>query len=99
MIPNLDEWVKISSAVYYTGVGAVLMGTSIRFGYRFIAKIKKDAATVHDLRDVDVKAHLGNIYIALQHIANELDIKLQLNSPNLQLEDSWILSDLPPRKK
>lgn len=99
MTANLDEWYRVSAAFYYTGVGAVLIGTTIRFLYRFLKKLDNDAKMLKELQDVDVKAHLGNIYLALQTIANELNIRLNLNSPSLQLEESWILSDSQPKRK
>ena len=99
MITGTDEWVKISSLVYYAGAGLVLIGTGIRYLVKFFLQQRDDAKLLRELQEVDVKAHLGNIYIALQVIAQELGIRINLNSPNLQLEDSWILSDSPQKKK
>lgn len=95
----VDQWSKLAATIYYTGAGAVLLGTTIRFLYKLTKRLDDDSKLLKELEDVDVKAHLGNIYIALQTIAIELDVRLNLNSPNLQLEESWILSDSQTRKK
>ena len=99
MIANMDGLKDLSSTIYYLGMGAVLFGTSVRFLVRFIARRSKDAKVIQELEAVDVKSHLGNIYIALQQIAQELNIQLHLNTPNVQLEDEWILSELPMKKR
>lgn len=99
IVSEQEIWYRIAATVYYTGAGAVLLGTTIRFLYRLTKRLDDDSKTLKDLQDVDVKAHLGNIYIALQTIANELNIRLNLNSPGLPLEDSWILSDSQTKRK
>lgn len=73
----MDKWIQLSQAVYYTGVGAVLLGTTIRFLFRFFKK--KDAA--FDFIQEVQTVHLSNIYGALEQIANRLHIQLEYKTP------------------
>ena len=73
----MEEWIKLASAIYYTGVGAVLLGTTVRFLYRLVRGYDQDKDFLTEMKEV----HLTNIYSALQKIANELDIRLDITTP------------------
>ena len=75
----MEKWIQLASAIYYTGVGAVLLGTTVRFLYRLIRKHDKDQEFLDDIREV----HLSNIYTALEQIAEHLDIRLNHKTPGL----------------
>jgi hypothetical protein len=75
----MDNWIKIASAIYYTGVGAVLLGTSVRFLYRLVKGYDRDQEFLDELREI----HLTNIYTALQKIAEKLNISLDIKAPGL----------------
>ena len=75
----MNDWIKMASAIYYTGVGAVLLGTTIRFLYRLVKGYDQDREFLDELKEV----HLTNIYTALQQIAEKLNISLDLKSPGL----------------
>jgi len=73
----MDKWAHFATGFYYTGVGAVLIGTSIRFIYRFVHGIDQKAAFVDSMKET----HLPNIYGALKAIAKKLDIDLDIPRP------------------
>lgn len=75
----MDNWIRLASAIYYTGVGAVLVGTAVRFFYRFIKGYDQDREFLEELKEV----HLRNIYATLQQIARQLDIELEIKTPGL----------------
>jgi hypothetical protein len=72
----MEKWSHIAATVYYTGVGAVLLGTAVRFLYRLIRGYDEDREFLDELKEV----HLTNIYSALQQIAKKLDIDLVLTT-------------------
>lgn len=77
----MTDWFQISQTIYYSGAGAVLFGTGVRFVYRFIYQFFNDRrennAFIAEMRNV----HLKNIYNALDLISTELNIRLPLNNP------------------
>jgi hypothetical protein len=82
---------------YYTGVGAVLLGSSVKFIYNTIQRHNKDKELLDDIRDV----HLPNIYAALDQIAKGLGVELALKAPGpkpLVTEAKWIRSGWLQRK-
>jgi hypothetical protein len=68
----MNKWLQISSAIYYSGVGAVLLGTTLRFLYRLIKGHNDDAELLNDLRE----EHLPYMYSSLSKIAKKLDVDL-----------------------
>jgi hypothetical protein len=93
----MHGWVELSAAVYYTGAGAVLLVTSVRFLYKLIQRHNQDQQFIDDMRDV----HLANIYNALEQIASAQGIDLAYNPPGpkpLVTEGKWIKSGWLLRK-
>ena len=73
----MEKWVQLSSAIYYTGVGAVLLGTSFRFLYNLFQELKDNRQFVLEFRGT----HLQNIYKALEKIGDKLGIDLEIPPP------------------
>ena len=71
--PQLKEWGLWASTLYYIGVGVVLVGTGIRFLFRFFKRYNDNFDFIEDLRDED----LPYLKAAIQKIAAKLDIELE----------------------
>lgn len=70
------DFPRIASTVYYTGAGAVLLGTTIRFFYRLYRDRDRKDAFVEQMEET----HLPYIYKALRLIARKLDIDIDTPS-------------------
>jgi hypothetical protein len=68
----MERWEQLAQAIYYTGVGMVLLGTGIRFLYKFFHNYDQNNDFIDELREV----YLSNIYEALGVIAAKLDVVL-----------------------
>ena len=72
-----DFLFKWAQMIYYIGAGLVLIGTGLRFLWRFVKGFMDDRDFLNELREV----HLTNIYEALKAIAHKLQIDLDLPQP------------------
>lgn len=93
----MEKWAQLAAAIYYTGVGVVLLGTGIRFLWRFIYSYNRRDEFLDELKTV----HIENIYTALGQIANELNIQLELKRPGSKTphKELWIPYALQHPKK
>lgn len=93
----MEKWSQLAATIYYSGVGIVLVGTGIRFLWRFIYSYSKRDEFLDELKTV----HLENIYNALAQIANELNVSLEMKRPGYKtpLKDLWTQYGLQHPKK
>lgn len=73
-LKSVSDWGQV---VYYTGAGAVLIGTAVRFFYRMFRKFDLRDEFIERMQDV----HLINIYSALEQIAQAQGIKIKYPLP------------------
>jgi hypothetical protein len=73
-LKTLSDWAQ---PIYYTGAGAVLFGTAIRFFFRMFRKFDRRDEFIERMQDV----HLINIYAALEQIAQAQGIKIEYPFP------------------
>lgn len=85
----MEKWSQLAAAIYYSGVGLVLVGTGIRFIWKLVYRYSRRDEFLDELKTV----HLENIYNALDQIANELNISLRVKHPGTKTpptKDLWI---------
>jgi hypothetical protein len=56
----MHKWAEVASAIYYSGVGAVLLATSIRFLYTFIRNIEKKSDMINEVPEI--KRRIRKLY-------------------------------------
>jgi hypothetical protein len=68
----MNKFEQIVSGIYYTGAGAVLIVTAVRFIYKLARNVEQKDEFLEELRAV----HLEHIYTALTTISEKLGVKL-----------------------
>lgn len=101
MIADWKELNLVVSTIYYTGVGATLLVTALRWFHASLSRLGDDRKLVEEIREF----HLQNIYSALGQIAKKLEIELEMGltilTPGYKPSDEnlWTRLGLLHRKK
>ena len=70
----MEHFSQLASTVYYTGVGAVLLATTVRFLYRLIRDYDQDRKYLRQLQETEIP----ELKKTLVEIAKALDVNTKI---------------------